>query len=67
MDFNSKHTDQIEQIGAEFEKYSMKAFNVIENKHCESFLPICSNNFNTQNISWLWECRGKPTSFTNFQ
>ena len=37
MDFNSKHTDQISQIGAEFEKYSMKTFNVIENKHCESF------------------------------
>ena len=37
IDFNSKHTDQISQKGTEFEKYSMKAFNVIENKHCESF------------------------------
>ena len=37
MDFNSKHTDQISQKGTLFEKYSMKAFNVTENKHCESF------------------------------
>ena len=30
-------TDQISQKGTDFEKYSMKAFNVIENKRCESF------------------------------
>ena len=30
IDFNNKHTDKISQKGTEFEKYSMKAFNVIE-------------------------------------
>ena len=49
IDFNSKHTDQISQKGKTFEKYSIKAFNVIENKHCESF-SICRNNFTTQNM-----------------
>ena len=35
IDFYSKHTDQISKKGTEFEKYSMKEFNVIKNKHCE--------------------------------